>query len=120
MQKTITRNELYMIEQEIMSMQKESPALALLLSKQITQFIGRTNMHSKVMHARFKKIQEKYIQKDENGNFMTVGEPESKEWKYIESKVDLEKAAVLDVSQVKDAFNKECTAFFKQSITFEW
>lgn len=120
MQKTITRNQLYQIEQEIFSMQRDSPALALLLDKQIKLFFQRAAMPLGVMHSRFKSIQEKYIQKDEHGVFQTVKEGELTEWKYIESKVDLERAQVLDRSMVKQAFNDECAAFFKQSISFEW
>lgn len=116
----MSRNELYLIDKEIKSMQNESPALALLLTKPIKLFYERAGMQLKIMRGRYREIQEKYIQKDDLGNFLTEGEGDSKEWKFIDSKVDLERARVLDRSLVKEAFNKECHAFFSQHISFEW
>jgi hypothetical protein len=120
MQKTMTRQQLYQLAQEISSLKNESPALALLLDKQIKLFYAKAGMQLKIQEQRFRAIQEKYIQKDDKGNFIIQGEGETREWQYITSKIDLENARVLDVSMVKEAFNKECSTFFSQTISFDW
>lgn len=120
MLKTMTRNQLYQIDQEIKSMQSQSPALALLLSNRIKLFYEKARVQLEVMWTRFKEIQEKYVQKDPQGNFLTTGEGENAKWKFIESKADLVNARVLDVSLVEQSFNEECKKMFSQTIQFDW
>ena len=116
---TMLRSDLYQIDQEIIEIRKNSKALSLLLNKSIELFYNRAAMHLKIMDSRESSIKERYIQKDDQGKFITITEGDKTKWKFIESKADLEKAEVLDVSMVEAAFNKEISAFMKQSITID-
>lgn len=116
----MTRNDLYQIDQQIIQLKKSNQALALLLSNRIEQFYIRAALPLNIMRGRFKDIQEKYVQKDDRGNFIVTGEGQNAKWKFIQSKTDLVNARVLDVSMVEEEFNKEVHAFMKQTITLDW
>lgn len=120
MKLTITRDQLYHIQQEILAINKNSPGLALLLHKNIKQFNEKLAMHLKITQGRFNEIKEKYVQKDDQGNFLTENVDGKDQWKYVTAKVALEKAAVLDVSMVEQMFNQECKKLFSQQISFDW
>ena len=120
MQRSMTRNQLYLIEQEILSMKKESPALALLLDQRIRIFYEKAGLHLKLTKARFMEIQSLFIQKNELGEFLTQGEDDQREWKYVTDPEILRQLEIPDVSLVKEEFNRACSRLFSQTITFDY
>jgi len=117
---TIKRGDLYTIEQELLAIQKNYPAFAILLKDKIRLFLQKNNHQLKVMASRLNDVKLKYVQRDEHGTFLTVTVGETLQWKFIDKLTDLENARVLDVSQVAQKFEEECELFFSQSIHIDW
>src|SRR6185503_14271524 len=98
---------------------KNNPGIALLLSNRIDIFKQKNAMHLKVMEGRFNAIKEKYVEKDADGNYLTVEVGNVTQWKFLKSKVDLIRAATLTENDILEAYNEECENLFSQTVTIE-
>ncbi len=77
-------------------------------------------MQLEVMHSRFIDIQNKYVKKDEKGNFKQVVTNEGTAvWDFVDHFPDILNGRELWDDEVAQAFENECQQFFSQTITIE-
>lgn len=120
MKKQLTYNDLYIINQDIMQMQKARPALALLLEPRIKHFYDRAGTDLAAMSGGMEKIKKKFIQTNEQGEFMTEGEGNNQDWKFVPVYTDFKTAAIIaDRGRIKKMFEEEVKKFVSITITLD-
>jgi hypothetical protein len=119
MKTTITKNDLFNIEQEFIHMQRHAPGLTLLLKTRLNFFFDRAGMHLKGLHERLREIKDNYVEKDEAGNYLTEDVEGQKRLKYLSSKLDLLQGKTLNKDEVRQAFTDECNKVFAETITLD-
>ena len=120
MKRMMTRKQLYEIDQEYKKYAEDCPGLYLAIQDKVKRFYEKAAHELRVTAARYKVIQDLFVQKDEMGNFITHQVEGKAEWKLIESGEALKAAGVMDISLVEQHFNDACEKLFNQTISFDW
>lgn len=115
--KTITYNELWVIEIDAAKVKEQFPSLFFFNENRFTKFFQQNAIHLKALHSRVHDIQRKYIAHDENNNPLRA-EGAGGEWQYLESVVG-KNGQLLTGDAVAQAYKDEVTAFLNRSITVE-
>jgi hypothetical protein len=124
MRKDLTYNELWNLDQEIITMQKKSPALALLLDNKIKYFYQRAGIHIRGMIAGVENIKARFVQTTEDGKFKTIkiaaGDKEEEDWDFLPVYADFKAADIMtDRSVIKKIFHEKVAEFMKTTITID-
>ena len=116
---TLTRNDLYSIDQQIVDLKKNDQALALLLSDRIQNFYTAAEKELRITNARFHAILMEHVVTD--GNVMLKEDVNGKqEWKMKGSFKDDHGTVILGQSNVRDMFKQEVQKLMSQKIQIEW
>lgn len=116
---TVTRQQLFSIEGDLMDIQDKRPGLAIMINTSVKRFLQRNTMQLKVNHSRLASIKDRFIQKDLEGNYkadVVNGKPEPL---FITDPELLKLAGVPDVSLVEKYFNEEVDRLMQQQINIE-
>lgn len=116
---SITRNELYRMVEDFATLKGSHPGLAILMEPKINRFHETNKMPIEVMNARFLAIKNKYVKKDEKGNFLTVRKEGKDVWLFVENYVDVASARELWDEEVAQRFEQECQDLFSQTVQIE-
>jgi hypothetical protein len=121
MKQMMSRAKLQAIDQEFQGFKKENPGLFLAINDRIKRFYDKAEHELKVTATRYNALQNAFIQKDPTGEYLTVKHADDTvDWLYISDGEALKNAGVIDVSMVKDEFEKACQKLLSQTISFDW
>jgi hypothetical protein len=120
MAQILTYNELWLIENDIKNLRKQSPALDLFLGERFKRFLQLNSMRLKILHDKMHSLQLKYIE------FNVEGEPMHSEteklpngapdWWFKNSYVDTAGKTIIGKDEVKKQYYTEAQEFL--SISF--
>jgi hypothetical protein len=116
---SITRQELYRMVEDFATLRGNHPGMAVLLEPKINRFHEVNKMPISVMNARFLAIKDKYVRKDEKGNFVTIKKGNEMVWQFVENYVDVASARELWDEEVVQRFEQECKDLFSQTIQID-
>jgi hypothetical protein len=108
MKHTLTYHQLFVVDQDLVTIQREHPGLALLENARIALFYQQATTHLEIIHKKMDEFKEKYIQTDGKGKFL-VG-PDGR-WKFKLSVSDIATATILTGAQVGAAYEKEASGW---------
>lgn len=117
---TVTRQFLFQADQQIKILKVNQPAFAILLHHPINKFYAAAQMHLKIIDARFNEIKNKYVEKDDAGNFLMEEIEGTMKWKLMKVKVDITQARTMNAEEIEKAFDTEGNKMFSQEVTIEW
>lgn len=113
---TLTYQQLLAIDQNLGKIQKEYPALVLLLHVSINNYQRKAAAEVKILYKNLKEIQIKYIETDENGNLATI--KEGAEYKFKESLArPNDPEVLLTGDKIKEAYEAEANEFLARQFT---
>jgi hypothetical protein len=116
---SITRNELYRMVEDFATLRGTHPGLAILMEPKMNRFHEANKMPIAVMNARFLDIKNKYVKKDDKGNFLTIKKGNESVWQFVENYVDVAGARELWDEEVSQRFEQECKDLFSQTIQID-
>jgi hypothetical protein len=122
MKKSITYDQLYIIEQDIQSVKQTMPSIYLFMENKFHTFLhGSANkMHFKVLHTRMHQIQQKYIVHDEKDNpiVLPYTDNQPSKFQFLES-VPGSNGTELTGEAVEKAYFDEANEFLNRQIVVE-
>jgi hypothetical protein len=116
---SISRNELYQMVQDFATLRSTNPGLAFLMEPKINRFHEVNKMPIAVTNARFLDIKNRYVKKDDRGNFLTRQQGSKTVWQFVEHYVDVSNARELWDEEVAKRFEQECNDLFSQTIQID-
>lgn len=119
MKREITNNQLWLIENDLTAVARQSPGIAFLLATKIQQFYSRNEVLLKILHKRVHEIQKKYIVHDDNNQPQYVAGTDNKEWFYLDSVIG-KKGQLLTGEAIAAAYTEEVNEFLNRSVTVEF
>lgn len=108
------------MDQQYKVMANENMGLHFLLRDKIKRFYDAATMQLKITDARFKEIKDKYVEKDEAGNYITEQVDGGARWKLMKVKIDITQAKTMDEKEIAAAFEKEGEKMFAQQVTIDF
>lgn len=122
MAQTVSYDDLFLIEQDIQHILKNSPALTLFMADKFNRFFQRNKMRLNILHEKLAEIQRKYILHDENGFALRTEEKNKAgmaEWIFRGSYQDAQGNMIIGEEEVKKAYYSEAQEFLSRSFEVE-
>lgn len=112
----LTYNQLFAIDQDLNRLRLNSPALMLLLHKDINNYLRHAEMELKVLYKNMQEIQCKYIEQNEDGSLKTK---ENGDFEFKRTVTSIKAARILTGDDVEQAYMDEVNEFLNRSCTID-